>query len=98
MRCLSRSPSPQPLTPPALTAGNQGRGPLPAGFVPARLHKLALMRAGKTCSKGGREGLKGVKTENGVRELQLQLQTEHPQKVAFLCRLTIFFFTYLSML
>ncbi len=65
MRCLSRSPSLQPPTPPALTAGNQGKRPLPVGFVPARLHKLALMRAGKTCSKGGREGLKGAKPKKG---------------------------------
>lgn len=46
---------------PAHTAGNQEKGPLPAGVVPARLHKLALMRTRKTCSKGGSEGQKGAK-------------------------------------
>lgn len=54
--------APASHTPPTLTAGNQGRGPLPAGFVPARLHKLALMRAGKTCSKK-REG-RTVRSKN----------------------------------
>ena len=65
MRCLSRSPLPQlPTTPlPAFSAGNQGRRPSLLVFVPVRLNKLALMRAGKTCSKGREERLKGAKTK-----------------------------------
>lgn len=100
MRCLSRSPSPQPPTPPALTASNQGRGPLPAGFVPARLHKFALMRFGKTCSKVGREKFKGAKTENWGREKRSRSLTLNTHKrlhssVAF----TVFtFYTHLLIL
>lgn len=59
---LVPAPPPSP-NPPLFTAGNQGRGPLPAGVVPARLHKLALIGAGETCSKGGSEGQKAAKAK-----------------------------------
>lgn len=56
--------APASHTPPLSLLVIKGEDPLPAGVVPARLHKFALMRAGKTCSKGGSEGRKGAKTEN----------------------------------
>lgn len=92
MRCLSRSPSSQPPVPllpnpPLFTAGNQGRGPLPAGVVPTRLHKLALIGAGETCSKGGSEGQKAAKAKRkGEARSAAWCQTGDPAKVTFLCR------------
>lgn len=73
---------PAPLNPPLFTAGNQGRGPLPAGVVPARLHKLALMGAGETCSKGGSEGQKAARAKRKGRAAAWR-RTGNPAKVSF---------------
>lgn len=84
--------------PPAFTAGNQGRGPLPAGVVPARLHKLALMRAGETCSKGGSEGQKSgeKKQKRGNESCSVKLKTH--QRLRFSVVLLSPFYTLLSIL
>lgn len=80
-------PASPPPTLPLFTAGNQGRGPLPAGVVPARLHKLALMEAGETCSKGGSEGQKATKAKRkGEARVAARRRTGDPPKVTFLCR------------
>lgn len=71
------SHTPPPL---AFTAGNQGRGPLPAGVVPARLHKLALMRAGETCSKGGSEGQKKRRKNREKGKREPRRRAENPPK------------------